>query len=196
MTKYLLYAIIGLSLALAISIKSCNGKAAEASRLSVNQSVLFEKVRYYRTNDSLSVASVGALTLTMQELQRHNTELVKTVENLNIKIKRLQSASTTATETKYKVTTEVVEKVVYQDGKTDTLRCMTYSDPWLTFDGCISKGIFNGTIESSDTLVQIVHRVPRKFLFIKYGTKAIRQEVVSKNPHSNIVYTEYIELKK
>ena len=46
-----------------------------------------------------------------------------------------------------------------------------------------------------DTIKQIVHRVPKKFLFIKYGTKGIKQEVVSKNPHTKIVFTEYRELK-
>ena len=51
-------------------------------------------------------------------------------------------------------------------------------------------------VVSVDTLQQIVHRVPRRFLFIRWGTKAIRQEVVSSNPHTNIVYTEYIELKR
>ncbi|WP_350308236.1 DUF6549 family protein [Gabonibacter massiliensis] len=51
-------------------------------------------------------------------------------------------------------------------------------------------------MESRDTLVQIVYRVPRKFLFIRWGTKAIRQEVISKNPYSKITYSRYIELRK
>ncbi|MEG1673358.1 MAG: DUF6549 family protein, partial [Alistipes sp.] len=32
--------------------------------------------------------------------------------------------------------------------------------------------------------------------FFRYGVKAIKLDVVSKNPHSKIVYTEYIELKR
>ncbi len=53
----------------------------------------------------------------------------------------------------------------------------------------------NCKVQSVDTLIQVVHRVTRQFWFIKWGTKAIRQDIVSKNPHSQIVYTEYIELK-
>ena len=46
------------------------------------------------------------------------------------------------------------------------------------------------------SLFQVVHRVPKQWLFFRWGTKAIRQEVVSSNPHTKIVYSEYIELKK
>jgi len=38
--------------------------------------------------------------------------------------------------------------------------------------------------------------LPRRFLFIRYGTKAIRQEMVSSNPHTQLVYTEYIEFTR
>jgi hypothetical protein len=37
--------------------------------------------------------------------------------------------------------------------------------------------------------------VPKRFLFFKYGCKGIRQEILSKNPHSRIVYSQYIEIE-
>ena len=51
-------------------------------------------------------------------------------------------------------------------------------------------------VESVDTLRQVVHRVPRRFLFIRFGTKAVRQEIVSSNPHTRIVYAEYVRFAK
>jgi hypothetical protein len=66
---------------------------------------------------------------------------------------------------------------------------------YLTFSGCAFNDSANFTIKSTDTLIQVVHRIPKRFLFFKFGTKAIRQEIVSRNPHSEIVYTEHIELK-
>lgn len=51
-------------------------------------------------------------------------------------------------------------------------------------------------IESRDTLRQIVHRIPRRFLFIRWGTKALRQEIISSNPHTRIVYSEYIRIER
>ena len=67
---------------------------------------------------------------------------------------------------------------------------------WVTVDGIISADSVECRVESIDTLRQIVHRVPRRFLFIKFGTKALRQEIVSTNPHSKIVFTEYIKIER
>ena len=39
-------------------------------------------------------------------------------------------------------------------------------------------------IRSVDTR-QAVHRIPRRFLFIRWGTKALRREIVSTNPHTD-----------
>ena len=66
----------------------------------------------------------------------------------------------------------------------------------MQVEGAIRGEEVECKIESVDTLHQIVHRVPHRFWFIRYGTKAIRQEVVSSTPHTRIVYTEYIELPK
>jgi len=52
------------------------------------------------------------------------------------------------------------------------------------------------SLVSRDTLYQVVHRVPRRFLFIRWGTKGIRQEMVNCNPHAEITYSQYIELVK
>ena len=61
--------------------------------------------------------------------------------------------------------------------------------------GIIRRDTLMLDYRSVDTLHQVIHRVPRKFLFFRFGTKGIRQEVWSSNPHTRLVYSEYIELK-
>ena len=51
-------------------------------------------------------------------------------------------------------------------------------------------------VRSVDTLRQVVHRVPRRLLGIPCGVKCLRQEVVSSNPHTQIVYSEYIMIER
>ncbi|MCL2041942.1 MAG: hypothetical protein FWG84_07905 [Bacteroidales bacterium] len=99
-------------------------------------------------------------------------------------------------ETNFKFVTVWRDSICYLDGRVDTIRCMSYSDVWLDFDGCEVDGSVEAAIISRDTLVQFVHRVPRRFLGIPFGTKAIRQEVVTKNPYTEIMYTEFISLKR
>ena len=194
MTKYLLFIIIILAGSLVISVRSCRGIREDRNRLSDNQRTLLSNVEFYRTKDSLSVASVERLTLSNREFNRYCGNLEKQVKDLNLKVKRLQSVSQAVTETKYVIKTAIRDSIL--PGRIDTLKCINYRDLYLTFSGCVDREYFSGTIESRDTLVQIVHRVPRKFLFIRWGTKAIRQEVVNRNPYSKIVYTKYIELRK
>ena len=198
MSRLLSYTILALLLSLMITIKSCNSIQQERNRFADNQRTLLDKAYYYETQNRLSVASVERLTLRASELEDSKSELVEICDDLRIKVKRLQSASTTVTQTKYEFKTIFKDSVIVRNGAVlDTIKCMSYKDPWLRFEGCTSDNLnFDVQIESRDTIIQIVHRVPRKFWFIKWGTKAIRQEVISKNPYSKITYSEYIELKK
>lgn len=160
-----------------------------------NQRSLLEDVELYKTKDSLSAASVERLQLTNREFEKYCSDLKKTASDLNIKVKRLQSVSSTGTETKYEVDIPVKDSVVVRDS-TIELKCLELHTPYLDVSGCIDRDRFLGTILSRDTLDQVVRRVPKQFWFIKWGCKAIRQEIVSRNPNSQIVYSQYIELKK
>lgn len=166
----------------------------ERIRLAANQEVLLSDVAYYRTADSLHAAGVNRLTLTNREFREYCGELERTVESLNLKVRRLQAVSRTATSAKYPVRTVVRDSII--PGRVDTLRCIDFRNDYLTLSGCVENRQFTGLIQSRDTLIQVIHRVPRRFWFIRWGTKAIRQEMVSRNPYSRIVYTEYIELKR
>ena len=189
-------AIVLLILIIAGLVYTLKQTTVEKNRLGANQRSLLENVSHYKTKDSLSAASIEKLTLTNGEFKKHEKDLLKTIDDLNLKVKRLQSVSQTGTETKYEIKTQINDSLIYVTGEIDTLKCIDYRDAWLTVSGCIRKGQFDGLIESRDTLVQVVHRVPHKFLFFRYGVKAIRQEIVSKNPYTNISYAKYIELKK
>ena len=119
------------------------------------------------------------------------------IEDLNIKLKRVQAATTTATQTKVEIKTVIRDSIIYVDSsRIATLPAIKWQDPWVKVDGIIMPdSTVDLSIQSVDTLYQVVHRVPKKFWFIRYGTKAIRQEITSSNPHTKIVYSEYIELK-
>lgn len=196
MTKYLLFIILALAVSLVICVKSCRDIRSDRDRLTDNQRTLLSGIAFYRTRDSLSAASVDRLTMTNREFREYAAELEKTVEDLNLKVKYLQSASRTATETEYRLKTEVRDSIVVLPGRIDTLRSIDYRDPYLTFSGSIDDREFSGLIQTRDTIIQVVHRVPRRFWFIRWGTKAIRQEMVSRNPYTRLTYTEYIELKR
>jgi type II secretory pathway pseudopilin PulG len=195
MGKISIYLIGILSLAVVTLYWQLDKTITEKQRLSNNQEALLSDVDYYKTESGKNAASVQKLELTKSELEKYNVDLKETISDLNLKINRIQAAATTATQSNYKIKIVVKDSIAYRDVPVKLQR-IDFRDPYIDLTGTIDSGTFSGDITTRDTLVQIIHRVPKKFLFIKYGTKAIRQEVVSKNPYSKIVYTEYIELKK
>lgn len=194
MKKILLYGNI--ALVIAVMVLSCwlNNTREEKKRLANNQESLLSDIEYYKTESGKNAASVQKLVLTKSELEKHCQDLTQTVEDLGIKVKRLQSATTTVTKTEVEIQTVVRDSIVYRD-RPVILKTIKWKDPWIKLDGILDGDNFSAKIQSIDSLSHVAHRVPKKFLFFRFGTKAVRLEVVNKNPHSKIVYTEYIEIK-
>ena len=174
-----------------------NGRLkTEKERLAGNQQALLEKAEYYETEAGKSAASVQRLQLSYSELEDNYSQVCKVSNDLRIKIKRMEAATTTQTKTEVEVQTTVRDTVIIRDTLPPLkLQAIEWRDPWVTVTGGLAGKELKLNISSVDTLTQIVYRVPKQFWFIKYGTKAIRQEIVSSNPHTKIVYTEYIELE-
>lgn len=197
MNKYLCIACVILAVACASLWGVNSNLRQEKERLTGNQEALMEEVQYYQDEAGRNAASVQRLELSKAELEAYNGELTQRIEDLNIKLKRVQAATTTATQTRVEIKTVIRDSIIYVDSsRVATLPAIKWQDPWVKVDGIIMPdSTVDLSIQSVDTLYQVVHRVPKKFWFIRYGTKAIRQEITSSNPHTKIVYSEYIELK-
>lgn len=218
MKKHLIYIIIALIVALTVSVWSCTAIRSDRERLSDNQSVLMDTMQTYRVRDSLSAASVGILTLERDELRQHRAADVQMIRDLGVRLSRVQAVVTTATEGRYEVKASLTPSTgqpfdrsplndsIFQVAsdralataldKTAVQRFALHT-PYIDINGTVVSDSLSASIAVRDTLVQVLHRVPRfKFLGIWFGTKAVRQEIISKNPHTRIVAAEYIELKR
>jgi hypothetical protein len=188
--------VVASIISLAISVKSCRNLKQENKRLESNQDVLLEDITFYKTKDSLNVASVKQLELTNAEFKKYNSDLVAEVEKLKLKVKNIQSVSRTSTITLYDIEPEWRDSIIYRDGRIDTIRCVSYEDDYLSFYLCEEDSVTKSKMLINDTIIQFVYTVPKQWLFFKWGVKAIRQDIFSKNPNTKINYTEYISLKK
>ena len=192
--KYLGYILCAIVLVLAWLLFS--QERAEKERYKANQTALLSDVAYYKTENERNVASVRALTLTKSEIETYNKNLAERCDELEISLRRLISANITNMQTDYHLVGELRDSLVLRYNTIDTLRCMDYDDSYLTFSACVdSAGMYVADIVSRDTVTAIVHRIPRRFLFFKFGTKEVRQEVHCANPRTQIITTQYIEKK-
>ncbi|MFR7603038.1 MAG: DUF6549 family protein [Alistipes shahii] len=197
MKKYLFaYAV----LATALLFFTCRHYRAENRRLVENQTALAADVTRYRTRLGAEAASVQALRLRCGSSKRcarptPSRSGVSASGSAGSKPPPRPVAVTDA-----EIRTPLRDTVVVRIHDTlpvrDTVRMFRWRDPWISVEGRIGRDSAACRIRSVDALRQAVHRIPRRFLFIRWGTKALRQEIVSTNPHTRIVYAEYVKIER
>jgi len=196
---------IYIGIAFAILIGSIIGlyaqlKAVKSERDSYknNTVTLLSNITTYRTKDSLNAVSVGNLELKLSEYKKYRDDDLKLIESLKVDKNRLEKITTTYTQTTYDLKGEVRDSFIYVNNFiTDTLKCITINEKWFDLDGCSNRNKeFTGTFQNRDSLLYVEHIVPKRFWFIKWGVKARRQEIVSRNPNTKILGAEFVTIRK
>lgn len=192
MRKILFYYSVVATLLLITCGLYLHHSANEVARLRNNNEALASEATLYKTRLNESAASVVALQLRIDEYRKQHERDTKRIKALGIRLRRVESVATAATQSQVKFVAPRHDTIILND----TLSLFRWSDSWVKVEGSIHNDKVECKVESLDTLRQVIHRVPRRFWFIRYGTKAIRQEITSSNPHTRIVFAEYIELPK
>jgi hypothetical protein len=199
MKKYIVCGIL-LTNALLMFLQQCRieGLKEERDTYRQNTGTLLSEIETYRTKDSLYVASIGELCLTVDEYKKYRREDMKLIESLKVDRKRLQQIIASQTQTVYELDSRVRDSIVYRDNYIrDTLRCVAISEKWFDLSGCIDADAkFTGRFESRDSLLYVEHIIPKRFWFIRWGVKERRQEIVSRNPHTKITGAEFVTIRK
>lgn len=164
-----------------------------------NSHVLLDSIKAYQTKDSLNVASIGKVELTLSEYKKYRAEDLNLIESLRVDKKKLQSVTTAQTKTIHELKGSVSDSIVYRDNYiVDSLKCITIREKWFDMIGCFnSKNEFIGSLENRDSLAIVNHVKQKRFLgFLWYfGNKDSKVDVVSKNPNTKIEGVEYIEIR-
>lgn len=164
----------------------------ELRRLEQNVESLMGDVEHYKTRAEKSAASVAILELKIEEFKRMQSRDAEQIRSLGIRLRRTESFAKSVTATNSSLSIALRDSIVERD----TVKIFDTKQGGTTLSGRVASDSLSISIKQRDTLYQVVHRVPRKFLFLRFGTKAIHQDVWTSNPLSEVVYTEYIELSK
>jgi hypothetical protein len=103
MNKWLIIAVTILIGVVTLLSYQFDKERKEVDRLSDNQTSLIADVEFYRTEASLSVASVHKLTLTLEEYQRLDKAKSDSIKELGYKLKRVNSLQEVKTESNHKI---------------------------------------------------------------------------------------------
>lgn len=201
-SKYIIMAAILVLAAIAVFWvdQTLHQLRAERDRYAGNTAALLSDVEYYRVRDSLSAARVESLELTVKEFERFRAEDAALIKSLQKKNRDLASVNKTQSETI--INLQSVPKdtiIIIKDSLVVPAVKIHSGDAWYDFDGLLTKEEFTGTLRNRDSLVVAETVRYKRFLGFLWKTKQIKDrqvDVVSKNPHTEVLGVEHITVSK
>lgn len=197
--KALLLLVALLAISVIVSTRYIRELKQQNKRLESNQEALLMECDTLRTNNGKSMAKVRELELTANEFEESCTQLAEQVAELGVKNSRLQALLQAGSATTVRIDTVMRDSIIYikEEGRADTLRCFEFDDGWVQANGCINKaGRLQANFVSNDTLLMVAHKVPKRFLFFRWGCKYIEIDVTTSNPHTRLESARYIKFTK
>ena len=195
---YALIAFVSIILCLgaygAIQRKNLARAKAEVERLEKNQAALLQDIEYTRNKAGDLQATVDALTLRRDELERLLPAYARKIKDMEIRLKEVQSVAAVTMETSAAVTatpdTIYVPVPVPGDPAPEPRR-FVYSDAWL--DAVIYIGdSARVQVNVRDSLTVVAHREKRKCLFRR--PRVIKYTAVPSSPYTTVTGLTYVEV--
>lgn len=174
----------------------------ERDKYRSNTEALLADVERYQTKDSLNAVTVGVLQLKLSEFEKYRADDAALIKTLQTKNRDLQAVTTAQLQTINELRGTVRDSIVYLPGDTVTtvLRCVDIVEPWFQLHGCATPdGQFTGTHINRDSLLITETVQYKRFLNFLWKTNKIKNrqiDVVSKNPNTEILGVEYIEIEE
>lgn len=189
--KNRLYGVILLLLMLLIvALFTLRKSEQERLRHASNVAALVVENQTLRGRLTEGAHSLPRLRLTAGELSDYRPTLASKIAKLEFSLRRVESVTHLATE--QHIDTLITAPIPIL---TDSLCRLRWQDSWTRLSVDMHKENAQIAFTTCDTLLQVVHRVPYRWWIFSFGTKAIRQEIRSSNPHTHLTYAEYIELE-
>lgn len=189
------------SLAVVFLINGTLKLQEENKRLTNNQAVLLDSMQTYKVADSLNVAKINVLELSLSDYKRYREEDAALIKKL--KADKLSAATSVNTTTTTDIKTPVKDSIIYKDRVVpiDTVKQINYDSKWTSVHGYLANDTINLNIVNREELLIAESFIKKKFIGIKlpiwlFGYKTKSVDVVSKNPNTEIKNLEYIQIYK
>lgn len=166
---------------------------SENRRLVDNNRTLTERLAHTTALANSQRLSIGRLRMTAGELDELRPTHAQRIEQLGINLRNARALTLTATHT---LLDTLLPPPPSPERLSDSITTpIHWSDEWVSLTLTPNPEGTHLQFVSHDTLTQVVHRIPYKWWIFRWGTKALRQEIRSSNPHTKLVFSEYIEIE-
>lgn len=200
MKKYIsiIFALALISIGIACIISRLNASRARYVQYKQNQETLLDSLEYYKILDSLNTVRIGSLTLSLEDYKKYRAEDYSIV-NSATKHEKLSSVNTVSSETSNSIITllrDTVRDTIYAD----TIKAFNYKSKYTDINGLIFSDSIKIDIRNREELIVMQSIEKKKFLGIRlpiwlFGQKRVNVRVVSKNPNTQIINSEFVNIK-
>lgn len=196
-----LLAFLVVSLAVIFLINETAKLQEENKRLVNNQITLLDSMQTYKVADSLNVAKINVLELSLSDYKKYRKENVALIKKL--KADKLSATTSINATTSTNIKTATKDSIIYKDRVVpiDTVKQINYNSKWTSVYGYLANDTINLNIINREELLVVESFVKKRFIGIKlpiwlFGYKTKSVNVVSKNPNTEINNLEYIQIYK
>lgn len=173
---------------------------AERDQYKGNTETLLTDVETFRVRDSLSAARVQSLELTIKEFERFRAEDAAIIRELKNRNRDLSQVNETQSQTIIDLLAIPKDTVVIvRDSIQVPAVAVHCGDAWYDFDGVLTADQFTGTLTNRDSLLLAETVKYKRFLGFLWKTRRVQDrqlDVVSRNPHTEIIGVEHITIIK
>jgi len=176
-----------------------NALTAQRDKYKGNTETLLSDVEKYRVRDSLNAARVQSLELSVKEYERFRADDARLIRDLKAKNRDLAAVNKTQSQTIIDLLAIPRDTLIIRDSVKVPAIALHCGDAWFDFDGLLTEKEFTGTLANRDSLVVAETVKYKRFLGFLWKTKEVKDrqvDVVSKNPHTNILGVEYVTITK
>lgn len=196
-------AVVAVILAATIAViwadRTIDRLTAERDRYKGNTETLLSDVEHYRVRDSLNAARVQSLELTVKEYERFRADDAALIKELKQRNRDLAAVNKTQSQTIIDLRAIPRDTVVVRDSVRVPAVAVHCGDAWFDFDGLLTEKEFTGTLANRDSLVIAESVKYKRFLGFLWKTRKVEDrqlDVVSKNPHTELMGVEYVVIEK
>lgn len=190
----LLAIALGITLCLLWSYNMSLSK--ERDRYRMNTEGLLSYMEQIQIDSAMMASTIQVLQLSLEDYERYRTSDLATIKKMGVKIKDLEAAARHDIEVNATIDAEVKDSIIYRDTIPIFVRTVRMDTPFIQLNGTIENNQLSGELHLPVHLHQAVWiEYKHRFLWWRWKIKAIHQTIASDNPHVQIKYSEFINIK-
>ena len=192
--------ILAAAIAFLLMNREIQQLTAERDKYKGNTAALLSDVEIFKMRDSLNAARVESLQLTIKEFERFRASDAELIRELKARNRDLSAVNTTQSQTIINLKATPRDTVIIvRDSIVTPAVSVHCGDAWFDFDGLLTKDQFTGTLKNRDSLLLAETVKYKRFLGFLWKTRRVqdrRVDVVSRNPHTQILGVEHVVIEK